>query len=115
MGRFMHLDLNFHACLMLMALNPRMQKIANETQLMIRIFAIRRSGHEAEMLDKIHSQHNEIVMALRERQPERAMRILSEHIEISLRERLAEFDAWNRARAMRRDLHAVFPFEAISK
>jgi hypothetical protein len=43
------------------------------------------------------------------------MRILSEHIEISLRERLAEFDAWNRARAMRRDLHAVFPFEAISK
>ena len=115
MGRFMHLDLNFHACLMLMALNPRMQKIAGETQLMIRIFAIRRSGHEAAMLDKIHAQHNEIVMALRERQPERAMRILSEHIEISLRERLTEFDAWNRARAMRRDLPAAFPFEAISK
>jgi DNA-binding GntR family transcriptional regulator len=115
MGRFMHLDLNFHACLMLMALNPRMQKIANETQLMIRIFAIRRSGHETAMLDKIHAQHNEIVMALRERQPERAMRILSEHIEISLRERLTEFDAWNRARAMRRDLTAAFPFEAISK
>src|ERR1700685_2715344 len=46
MGRFMHLDLSFHACLMLMALNPRMQKIANETRLMISIFAIRRSGHE---------------------------------------------------------------------
>ncbi len=115
MGRFMQLDLNFHACLMLMALNPRMQKIANETQLMIRIFAIRRSGHEAAMLDKIHSQHNEIVRALRERQPERAMRILSEHIETSLHERLAEFDAWNRARAMRRDLPATFPFEAASK
>jgi DNA-binding GntR family transcriptional regulator len=115
MGRFMHLDLNFHACLMLMALNPRMQKIANETQLLIRIFAIRRSGHEATMLDKIHAQHGEIVTALRERQPERAMRILSEHIEISLRERLAEFDAWNRARAMRRDLPAAFPFEATSK
>jgi hypothetical protein len=43
------------------------------------------------------------------------MRILSEHIEISLRERLTEFDAWNRARAMRRDLTAAFPFEAISK
>ena len=84
MGRFMHLDLNFHAYLMLMALNPRMQKIANETQLMIRIFAIRRSGHEAAMLDKIHAQHNEIVMALRERQPERAMRILSEHIQDTL-------------------------------
>jgi hypothetical protein len=50
---------------MLMALNPRMQKIANETQLLIRIFAIRRSGHEAAMLDKIHSQHNEIVKAFR--------------------------------------------------
>ena len=115
MGRFMQLDLNFHACLMLMALNPRMQKIANETQLMIRIFAIRRSGHEAAMLDKIHSQHNEIVSALRERQPERAMRILSEHIEVSLNERLVEFDAWNRARAMRRDSPAAFSFEAIPK
>jgi DNA-binding GntR family transcriptional regulator len=67
------------------------------------------------MLDKIHSQHNEIVRSLRERQPERAMRIVSEHIEISLHERLAEFDAWNRARAMRRDLPAAFPFDATSK
>jgi DNA-binding GntR family transcriptional regulator len=115
MGRFMQLDLNFHACLMMMALNPRMQRIANETQLMIRIFAIRRSGHEAAMLDKIHSQHHEIVRALCERQPERAMRILSEHIETSLNERLVEFDAWNRARAMRRDLPPALPFEAIPK
>lgn len=112
MGRFMHLDLSFHAGLIRMALNPRMQKIASETQLMIRIFAIRRSGHEASMLNKIHGQHGEIVTALRKRQPERAMRILSEHIEISLQERLVEFDAWNRARAMNRDFAEGFPFES---
>jgi DNA-binding GntR family transcriptional regulator len=111
----MHLDLSFHAGLIRMALNPRMQKIANETQLMIRIFAIRRSGHEGTMLDKIHAQHGEIVTALRKRQPERAMRILSEHIEISLQERLVEFDAWNRARAISRNLPEAFPFEANSK
>ena len=110
MRRFMHADLSFHSLLMLMALNPRMQKIANEAQLLIRIFAIRRSGHSLTMLDKIYAQHGEIVQALRERQPERAIHMLSEHIQISLQERLEEFDSWNRARAMRRELPAAFAF-----
>lgn len=56
------------------------------------------------MLDKIYPQHNEIVKALRERQPERASRILSDHIQISLEERLEEFDSWNRERSMRCEL-----------
>ncbi|HTZ59023.1 MAG TPA: GntR family transcriptional regulator [Acidobacteriaceae bacterium] len=115
MARFMHLDLSFHACLIRMALNPRMQKIATETQLLIRIFAIRRSGHGGPMLDKIQAQHSEIVAALRKRQADRAMRTLSEHIEISLQERLIEFDAWNRARAMRQDLLETFPYGAASR
>ena len=100
MKRFMRADLSFHSLLMRMALNPRMQKIVSEAQLLIRIFAIRRDGHEPGMLHKIHAHHTGIVEALRKKQAERAMQMLGEHIQISLQERLKEFDAWNRARAM---------------
>jgi DNA-binding GntR family transcriptional regulator len=103
MKRFMRADLSFHSVLMRMALNPRMQKIVSEAQLLIRIFAIRRVGHELGMLDKIHAHHTGIVQALKKRQPERAIQMLGEHIQISLQERLEEFDAWNRARAMHRE------------
>ena len=106
MKRFVRADLSFHSLLMRMALNPRMQKIVNEAQLLIRIFAIRRVGHEARMLDKIHAHHTGIVQALKKRQAERAMQMLGEHIQISLQERLEEFDAWNRSRAMHRETPA---------
>ena len=103
MKRFMRADLSFHSLLMRMALNPRMQKIVSEAQLLIRIFAIRRVGHELRMLDEIHAHHTGIVHTLRKRQAERVMQMLGKHIQISLQERLEEFDAWNRARAMHRD------------
>jgi DNA-binding GntR family transcriptional regulator len=80
-----------------------MQRIANEARVLVRIFALRSRGHGAAMLDKIYAQHNEIVQALRERQPERALRILSDHIQISLEESLEELDSWNRERSMRRE------------
>jgi DNA-binding GntR family transcriptional regulator len=112
MKRFMRADLSFHALLMRMALNPRMQKIVSEAQLLIRIFAIRRAGHELGMLDKIHTHHTRIVIALRKGQAERAMQMLAEHIQISLQERLEEFDAWNRARAMHRESPAVLERQA---
>lgn len=107
MKRFVHVDLSFHALLMRMALNPRMQKIAGDAQLLIRIFAIRRTGHELAMLDTIHAHHTGIVQAIGEKQPECATRMLSEHIQISLHERLEEFDAWNRARAMHQERPSV--------
>jgi DNA-binding GntR family transcriptional regulator len=75
--------------------------------LLIRIFAIRRVGHELGMLDKIHVHHTGIVQALRKRHADRAMQMLGEHIQISLQERLEEFDAWIRARAMHREPSAA--------
>jgi DNA-binding GntR family transcriptional regulator len=112
MKRFVRADLSFHSLLMRMALNPRMQKIVSEAQLLIRIFAIRRAGHEARMLDKIHAHHTGIVQALKKREAERAMQMLGAHIQISLQERLEEFDAWNRSRAMHRESLAALDSKA---
>jgi DNA-binding GntR family transcriptional regulator len=108
MNRFVACDLGFHALLMSMAVNARMQKIVNETRLLIRIFAIRRRGHDPAMLERIHRQHQEILDAVAKQQVEAAMRVLSAHIQTSKQERLEEFDYWKREASIRQSLPALF-------
>jgi DNA-binding GntR family transcriptional regulator len=100
MERFVHADLAFHSLIVVLTLNPRMRKLLHETRVLIQIFAIRRRGHDAAMLDRIWRQHATITEALRMRRPDEARRILSEHIHTSLRERLEEFDARERLQAV---------------
>lgn len=106
--RFVAYDLGFHTLLMRLAANSRMVKVVNETRLMIRIFAMRRKGHGADLLEKIYQEHSEIVRALANRDPEHAMRILSEHIQNSQRERLDDFDRWEMEAAIRENLPFFF-------
>lgn len=94
MQRFVGCDLGFHTLLIRMAANTRILKIVNETRLLIRIFGIRRRGHGERLLDKIHRQHCEVLRAVANHQPERAMRHIAEHIQTSLQERLEEYDHW---------------------
>jgi DNA-binding GntR family transcriptional regulator len=101
MAEFTNLDLKLHALLVLSTQNIRMQKIVADTRVLVRIFAIRREGHEVSMLEKIHRQHVAIVQAVAKGRVEEAAEILSEHIQTSLKERLEEFDFWKRESAMR--------------
>jgi DNA-binding GntR family transcriptional regulator len=108
MHRFMTCDLGFHTLLLRMAGNSRILKVVNETRLLIRIFAIRRTGHRAIELDQIHGQHRQILQAVADRQPEHAMRLISDHIQISRRERLDAFDHWDRENSLRNTLPEFF-------
>ncbi len=92
MQQFIACDLGFHALLMSLANNSRLQKIVSETRLLIRIFAIRREGHDRSALKKIQRYHQNILDSVVRRQPETAMAILAEHIQASQRERLDEYD-----------------------
>lgn len=94
MHRFVAYDLAFHTLLMRLAANARMLKVVNETRVLIRIFAIRRHGHTAALLQDIHRRHSEVVRAIAEQDPQRAMHAISEHIQLSQRERLDDFDRW---------------------
>jgi DNA-binding GntR family transcriptional regulator len=94
MHRFVAADLGFHTVLMRLATNARILKVVNETRIMIRIFGIRRQGHTGRLLEDIHHRHSEVVRAIADQDPERAMRAISEHIQVSLRERLDDFDLW---------------------
>jgi DNA-binding GntR family transcriptional regulator len=104
MHRFVVCDLGFHTLLMRLAANGRILKVVNETRLLIRIFAIRRTGHNLADLERIYAQHCDLLRAVSERDPERAMRLLSEHIQNSQRERLAEHDHWDREDSLRSSL-----------
>jgi DNA-binding GntR family transcriptional regulator len=101
MTAFSSLDMKIHALLLLSTQNVRMQKIVADTRVLVRIFAMRRNGHELSMLEKIHRQHVAIVNAVAKGRVEEAVTMLSEHIQTSLNERLEEFDYWKRENALR--------------
>jgi DNA-binding GntR family transcriptional regulator len=97
MQRFVAADRGFHTLLMAFSFNPRIRKIVDETRLLIRIFAMRRIGYDTKKLRTIHTQHAAIIAAIVSGDAGLAMNRLVEHIQISLQERLDEFDRNRRA------------------
>jgi DNA-binding GntR family transcriptional regulator len=92
MRRHLACDLGFHTLLLRMASNVRILKTVNDTRLLVRIFSLRRLGHDAAALSKIYSYHHDILEAVTQHDPVRASDVMSRHIQESQRERLAEYD-----------------------
>lgn len=57
-------DPGFHALLMSMIHNSSLQKIINDTRLLIRIFSIHRGGHDLQALKGIHQYRQQILGAV---------------------------------------------------
>jgi DNA-binding GntR family transcriptional regulator len=114
MNRFLNCDLGFHALLMSLAFNSRMQKSMSETRLLISVFAIRRSGHSKEALTSIQKYHQNILNAIVKQDKDLAMRELSEHIQESQHERVNEYDQWRRETSMRQSMPAFFDHPTIT-
>jgi DNA-binding GntR family transcriptional regulator len=108
MERFIECDLGFHALLMSIANNSRLQKVVNDTRLLISVFAIHRDGHDRVSLKNIHRFHQKILDAVARQQPEVAMAALAEHIQASRQERLGEYDRWKRESSLRRTVPVFF-------
>jgi DNA-binding GntR family transcriptional regulator len=102
MQRFFTTDLGFHNMLLHMAANERILKVVNETRLLIRIFKLERPGYDSAALDTIHQHHRAIIQAVRDRDPEHAAKLLTEHIRNSLAERLTAYDIWEREAALQK-------------
>lgn len=96
MKRFSISDLGFHALLIRIAANARILKVVSDTRLMIRIFGIQRSGHRRDELERIYKHHRSILQAVIDHDVDGARKLLAEHIQASGRERLEEFDLWER-------------------
>lgn len=100
MQRFIDADLGFHTLLLHTAANRRMLKLVSETRLLIRIFSIRRDGHNAEQLRAINRQHAEILDSVVAGRREEAKAVLGEHIRVSGQERMEAYDHWERERVL---------------
>jgi DNA-binding GntR family transcriptional regulator len=114
MHRFLTCDLGFHALLMSLAFNSRMQKSMNETRLLISVFAIRRRGHDKEALASIQKYHQNILNAIVKQDKDTAMRELAEHIQASQRERVNDYDQWRREVSMRQSMPAFFEYPSTT-
>lgn len=97
MQRFIQLDRRFHEQIVLLTLNRAMQDILRKAGVLVQIFAMPRRGHDSVMLDKVLVEHKQIVIALQKHQTQEVRRLLGEHIQNSMRERLEEFDWWERS------------------
>jgi DNA-binding GntR family transcriptional regulator len=107
-NRFIESDLGFHALLMSMTSNSRIQKILHDTRLLIRVFAIRRRGHNAAQLQSIYDFHQQVLDAVAAKDAGRAMEAMAGHIQTSQRERLNEYDTWRREAALHQQLPEIF-------
>lgn len=101
MNRFVACDFSFHAMLISLAENARMQKVINDTRLLIRIFACYRHGHDAALLTQVHKEHQNLLNAVVEKDRDRAVQLISDHVETSQRERLEDFDLGKREASIR--------------
>jgi DNA-binding GntR family transcriptional regulator len=100
MQRFIRTDLLFHNTLVRAAANSRILKAVTDTRVLLNIFGLRRKGHDAAQLTRIHHEHNEILAAIARRDPQEAVRLLREHIRVSMEERLKEHDEKEREAAL---------------
>lgn len=96
MQRFVQIDLGFHSTLVRAAANRRILKAMADTRVLLNVFAMRRKGHGADLLGEIHRYHGDILKAVIRKDPAEAARLMGEHIRLSQRERLLEYDEWER-------------------
>lgn len=115
MRRFIAHDFGFHARLMHLSANNRIRKVVNETRVLTRIFAMGRQGHGTAQLERIHREHGEVVGALAQQDRERAMRVISDHIQNSLRERLEDFDRCELETSLRDTFPFVFDIQRLTE
>ncbi|MEO6804329.1 MAG: GntR family transcriptional regulator [Granulicella sp.] len=108
MQRFIAADLGFHALLVSLARNSRLQKTISETRLLISVFSLKRRGHDVATLESIQKFHQAILNSVIRQDSVAATRILAEHLEASQRERLQEYEHTRREALLRQHVPAMF-------
>ena len=115
MERFIACDLGFHALLMSLTHNVRLQKLVNDTRLLISIFAIHRRGHDAGALRSIADYHQRVLDAVTKQDANAAMQALAEHIQASERERLNEYDQSRREHSLKQNMPVLIGLRSLEE
>jgi DNA-binding GntR family transcriptional regulator len=108
MRQFEMADIGFHTFLMSIAENSVALKVFNKVRYLIRVFAARHAGHNAEILARVHTEHLDMIHALANGNVEGAVRAVSTHIQTSQQERLKEYSYWEREALLRNQIQDFF-------
>jgi DNA-binding GntR family transcriptional regulator len=92
LNRLVDCDLRFHMTLLRAGGNQRILKLLDSTNLLLRIFTLRRAHHTVRLLEEVHRFHRRILEAVAAGSRENAQRLMGEHIRISRDERLTDLD-----------------------
>jgi DNA-binding GntR family transcriptional regulator len=113
MRQFEMADIRFHTFLLSIAENTAALKVFNKVRYLIRVFAARHTGHNAEALARVHKEHLDMIHALGARDVERAVRAISQHIQTSQQERLKEYSYWERDALVKNQIQDFFHDEDV--
>lgn len=108
MRQFEMADISFHTFLMSIAENTVALKFFSKVRYLIRIFAARHAGHDAEALARVHKEHLDIIHAITGGNVDQAMQAVSQHVETSRQERLKEYSHWEREALLRNQIQDFF-------
>ncbi|MBM3285119.1 MAG: GntR family transcriptional regulator [Candidatus Aminicenantes bacterium] len=108
MRQFEMADIGLHTFLMSIAENAAALKFFSKVRYLIRVFAARHTGHDAEALAKIHKEHLEMIHAMAEGDADKAVQAVSRHIQASRQERLKEYSHWEREALLRNQIRDFF-------
>jgi DNA-binding GntR family transcriptional regulator len=108
MRRFEMADIRFHTFLMTIAENAVALKFFSKVRYLIRTFAARHAGHNAEALARVHKEHLDMIHALADGDVDRAVRAVSHHIQTSQQERLEEYSHWECEALLRNQIQDFF-------
>jgi len=106
MTRFEAADIGFHTYILQAAGNRRSLRIVSSLRSLIRIFAMRRTGHDTESLNRIHADHCKMIEAIESHDSATAASVAMAHIEASQRARLEQFDQREQEASLPRDIPA---------
>jgi DNA-binding GntR family transcriptional regulator len=108
MRQFEMADISFHTFLMSIAENTAALKFFSKVRYLIRIFAARHAGHNAEALARVHKEHLDMIHAMAQGDVDKAAQAVSQHVQTSRQERLKEYSHWEREALLRNQIQDFF-------
>ena len=108
MRQFEMADISFHTFLMSIAENAVALKFFSKVRYLIRVFASRHAGHDAEALARVHKEHMDMIHAMAEGDIDKAVQAVSQHVQVSQQERLKEYSYWEREALLRNQIQDFF-------
>jgi DNA-binding FadR family transcriptional regulator len=108
MRQFEMADISFHTFLMSIAGNAVALKFFGKVRYLIRVFAARHAGHDAEALARIHKEHLDMIQAMADGDVNKGVQAVSRHIQASRQERLKEYSYWEREALLRTQIQDFF-------